>query len=175
MSDIGEQGVNNSLAVRANFQRKAMVFFIYLIFGPPIGGLATILTFLILSAVLAGDLGLLGDASGEGFIQLFFLPIWVVMLSLWGYVLGGVQAAMTGLILAACSDLDGRFGYDRAILATLPPSIFAGILIGKDYVNDYDAGHGFLTLVLAVASIVASLVLRYIFRKRFRLLDAVSS
>jgi hypothetical protein len=175
MKEVAEQGADISLTVRGNFRRKAMVFFIYLMFGPPIGGLATILTFLILSAVLAGDLGLLGDASGEGVIQLFFLPVWVVMLSLWGYLFGGVQAAMTGLILAACSDLDGRFGYDRAVIATLPPSMFAGILIGKDYVNDHDAGHGFLILVLTLASIVASLVLRYLFRERFRIPCARSS
>lgn len=167
MNDIVEQGADNPLVVRPKFRRTAMVFFIYLIFGPPIGGLATILAFLVLPGILAGNFGLLGDASGEGFVQLVFLPVWVVMLSLWGYVFGGVQAAMTGLILAACSDLDGRFGYDRAIFATLPPSVFAGIFIGKDYVDDYGAGHGFLTLVLTLASIVASLALRYLFRKRF--------
>ena len=168
-----ESQTKSYTATYGDFRRKAMVFLIYLIFGPPIGGLVTIFGFFTYAAIADGA-AFFGSFALSNIGELLMIPVWIAMLSLWGYLFGGAQAAMTGLILAACSDLDGRFGFDRAVIATFPPSIFAGILIGKDYLDDYDTGHGLLILVLTLASVAASVVVRYLFRNRFRVPRAPS-
>lgn len=160
MTQADELPVEHRDAIRGDFRRKVMVFFIYLIFGPPIGGIIT-LTSMLGYVVIEEGFG--QTFSNEWFSGFPLFPFYILFLSLWGYLFGGVQAALTGLILSISSDAGGRFGYFHALLATIPPSILAGIFL---YFQERD---GFVASgVLAIVSVVASLVVRFLFRNRFR-------
>ncbi len=167
MSEHGEVDAQERRLIKGDFRRKALVFFIYMVFGPPIGGFATLVAVFLFGMFASGEFNFPGNVTAEDVLELLHVIIWIPMMSLWGYVFGGIQAAMTGLILAAASDLEGRFGYDKAIVATLPPSLFAGIFISKDAIPELNSENGFFILVLTAAGIFASVAVRFLFRRRF--------
>ncbi len=144
-----------------------MIVFIYLIFGPPIGGLATILGFFTFAVFAEGNGAFFESFAGEDIGDLLMMPVWMFLMSLWGYVFGGAQAAMTGLILAVASDREGRFGYDRTIIATFPPSLIAGIVISGGAFPALGNENGLVIFILTLTGVVASIAVRFLFRKRF--------
>ena len=142
-------------------RRRFIVFFIYLLLGPPLGALVFYLGLIGYSFIESGfgnpSDGMSVAAVAE-FVVAFFSFLWVIVF--FSYFAGGLQAAGTGLILAVVSKDGGRFGYNLAFLAALVPSFLGAVLFAGDT-------PGF-AVAMFVTGIVASLLLRLLFRERFR-------
>jgi len=151
---------------RKSEPRKAQIFFIYLLAGPPIGALILIvaggLVSILLSSVTHPLSGNYGMSIPEVVTYYFFAT---PMAMLFSYIFGGLQAAGTGLFLTFLSTEKGKFNYSAALLAPLPPSGIAFVVTGHTM-----AGFGVL---LCILSVLSSLMLRFLFRKRFELTGSV--
>ncbi|WDI30799.1 hypothetical protein PUV54_12630 [Hyphococcus flavus] len=145
------------------FNRRVTIFLIFLVFGPPIGGLIAIHGFLLYMILQTGLSEVFPEFKFQTLLGLVLWPIWAFMLSLYGYIFGGIQAGVTGCILAIIADRNGRFSYQIAVMATLPSSLLAAIHFGL-------RGNGelFFAAILAGVSVAASLIVRFLFRKRFQ-------
>ena len=151
-------------SVREARAPRAMIFFIYLLAGPPAG--AT----LFVAGVVAYGIGLQLSGAGVGIgyngpsetsmLQtIATIPVFWIVASVLSYIFGGLQAAGTGLLLTFMSGEDGRFGYGLAFFAALVPSFFGAVLFGRD-------APGYFAVLFAIG-VAASLILRFHFRKRF--------
>ena len=144
---------------------RLAIFAIYLAFGPPMGAIIFVVT--IVAAGLIGRLFEIATGQPAGSSQLtdiinllfFFsaMPI-IIMLS---YLFGGLQAAVTGIIIAVSSGKGRKFGYGLAFLAPVIPSAAALFVLGRG-----ETGLGWF---LGVIGVTASLAIRYLFRARFAL------
>lgn len=149
----------NAVARASGSRRGFIVFFIYLLLGPPLGALVFYLGLIGYSVIDNG----FGNSSGWAvadaveFVVAFFSLLWVI--TLFSYFFGGLQAAGTGLILAILSRDGGRFGYGLAFMAALVPSFLGAALLAGD-------APGFAVALFATG-LVASFLLRFLFRKRF--------
>lgn len=140
--------------------RKAAIFVVYFLLGPPIGGLflvAAVIAIGVADAITDGNL--FHQTAGWGEIVGPFIFLTVIVM-VWSYVVGGFQAAATGLIIAVYAHKDGRFGYPMAFIAPLAPSIVGALIFARD-----SLGFAVMLVFLGVAS---SLMLRFLFRGMFR-------
>ena len=142
--------------------RRLLVFIIYLVFGPPIGGFLVINGFVISMGVNMGGAELISKLNVQSFFDVLMWPFWSMVLSLFGYLFGGIQAAITGLVLVLMSDERGHFSYRTAIIATLPSSLLTAIFLATEGDSQW-----LFIAILALVSIAASVLVRYFFRKRF--------
>lgn len=147
-------------AMRERNVGRLMIFFIYLIFGPPTGGLLFLLSLMAYGLIEPGPAYDPAPSESSIIDFLWGIPMFVGFVAVFGYFFGGLQAAGTGLLLTFMSKEDGRFGYGLAFLAALVPSFLGAVLFGLD-------APGF-AVSLFVTGVAASLVLRVLFRKRFR-------
>ncbi len=139
--------------------RRLTIFGVYLVLGPPVGGLLLIGAVLLSmsSSLFAGHgESLSGGTPLETVFGVFALTPFVIMFS---YLFGGLQAAATGLILAVFSGKEGRFGYGLALLAPVPPGLAALLVMER---NDWSGA-----LALGLLGMAASFTLRFLFRKSF--------
>ena len=139
---------------------RGLVFFIYMIAGPPIGGALFLLGFMGYGIFAETGPTFLSKFDETAVLRFFAtLPMIFGFTLLFGYFLGGLQAAGAGLILTLMSDKNGRFGYGLAFLAAIVPSLLGAWLWMGD-------APGFAAILFSLG-LAASLVLRFLFRKRF--------
>ncbi|PQA85599.1 hypothetical protein CW354_21930 [Marinicaulis flavus] len=139
--------------------RRFAIFCVYLVLGPPVGGL-----FLIAGALLTAGASVFtgngdGISSGSGWDTIFGVFALTPLVLMFSYLFGGLQAAATGLFLAVFSGKEGRFGYILAVLAPVPPGLVALFVMGRDGLSG--------GLALGLLGILASVTLRFVFRKSF--------
>ncbi|WP_428409629.1 hypothetical protein [Hyphococcus sp.] len=154
MSDVQPHDATSSQEAGGR-GRKVATILIYLLLGPPVGGMifaaffsvSNVYNFLTGSSANQEDL-----VSGTVGLFVLAMPF--------SYMFGGLQAAMTGVIIAICTRNEGRFGYGLAFLASLVSSLVGAVIFGRDAV-----GFG---VILVVVGVLSSLVLRFLFRKVFR-------
>ena len=99
---------------------------------------------------------------------LIFIPAIVLIGALYGYFIGGAQAMMCALLLAAISDLDGRFSYAHAAIAALIVAFLSAVFIFVAF--DDNLGNA---VFMVAAGPPTSLILRFLFRKRFEPVKAL--
>ncbi|MFZ5617972.1 MAG: hypothetical protein ACOZAA_11720 [Pseudomonadota bacterium] len=141
---------------------KRAVVLIYTAFGPAVGGVLTITVSIVALQFQDGGSGLARVFLETPLRSLAAIPMVLVLGALCGYWIGGTQALACGLILAAISGRDGRFGYFRAGLSAALVAILATIVI----VLFLDTGL-WGALFMVAAGLPSSLILRFLFRKRF--------
>lgn len=144
--------------------RKLMIFFFYLLAGPPAGAtlfVAGVLAYGIGLQLSGAGVGIGYYGSGEtGMLQIIAtIPMFWILASVLSYIFGGLQAAGTGLLLTFMSSENGRFGYGLAIFAALVPSLLGAVMFGRD-------APGYFAVLFAIG-VASSLLLRFLFRKRF--------
>ncbi len=149
--------------------RTVPVIAIYTGLGPPIGGvLASLLLFAVAMFEAAG--GSLTGFSTSALESVLGLIVFIPISALYGYYLGGIQAFLTGAIIAFASRSKGGFGYVTAFLAPLAVGVVAGVLIVTDFRLDFTRvvpGEYMMAAILAAIGVVASLILRLLFRRLF--------
>lgn len=159
--DAPNQYANENSSKSAALRRRK-VFFIYVIFGPPIGAIIVVFTVLVVTMYDGGI-----DLTYGSWIELIQALSWFLMITLfalmYSYLVGGVQAALTGVIVACLSSNNGRFGYGLALAAPALVGLVAGIVLA------YPLNTGAqLSAYLGVIGVLANLAIRFLFRKRFR-------
>lgn len=140
---------------------KTAIVVIYTLFGPAVGGLITISVLLGVAAA-AGGFGAQSEFVGSPIELWFWLPAAFLFGVFYGYIFGGAQALVCGLLLAAVSDLNGRFSYAQAAIASMIVAILSAALIFVAI--DDDVGNA---VFMVAAGPPTSLLLRWIFRKWF--------
>lgn len=148
-------------SVREARAPRAMIFFIYLIFGPPVGGIAFVAGFMgydFITQFVASE-WIVKEQDITGVAQIVALsPLYILVVIFFSYFFGGLQAAATGLIITLLSKRNGTFGYVLAFIAPLVPSMLGAWM--------FRSAPGFASL-LATTGVFASLAIRFLFRKRF--------
>ena len=129
------------------------IILIYLVWGPPVGGLISTLMLSVWGGVKAETLQ---DALSYVLLPLAGLPIALPL----SYLLGGVHALAVGVILYFVADEDGKFSYGWSIGAAL----ITASVVGFALTGTGRVGAG---LLLGIISIGTSVALRYFFRRRF--------
>lgn len=142
----------------SQLDRRLPIFFIYFVVGPPVGGLlfTAFFTISMLHGFVFGEVAEAGDAFFRFLGGLFVMVPLAVIFS---YFFGGVQAAVTGLFISGFAPRNGRFGYLTAFVAAIGPSLAGAFLIARESI--------FFGTWLAAIGTLASLMVRYIFRRRF--------
>lgn len=140
---------------------KTAIVVIYTLLGPAIGGMLTISVLIAMTAATTGfESGY--DNFDAPLQMLLSLPMTLLLGALFGYYVGGVQAVMCALLLAAISDLNGRFSYARAAIASMVVAFLSAVFF---YVAiDDNLGNA---AFMVAAGPPTSLILRFLFRKRF--------
>lgn len=149
--------------------RMAPIIAIYTGLGPPIGGVLTSLSLFAVAMFEAGG-GSLTGFSTRALESVLGLIVLIPISALYGYYLGGIQAFLTGAIIAFASRSKGGFGYVTAFLAPLAVGVVAGVLMVTDFRLDFTRvvpGEYMMAAILAAIGVVASLILRFLFRRRF--------
>ncbi|MCA8887488.1 MAG: hypothetical protein KDA46_01580 [Parvularculaceae bacterium] len=155
--------------------RKLSIIAIYTFLGPPVGGALTAISMFFLEAFDAsnGSLAVFATKALQSLPGMVFI---IPSAAIYGYFFGGVQAFITGVGIAYAANGRGGFGYLTAILVPLVVGVVAGVLIATDFRLDFTFRFDFTRLssseyvsaaVLAVIGVGASLVLRFLFRRRF--------
>ncbi|MAW80725.1 MAG: hypothetical protein CMI63_10840 [Parvularcula sp.] len=145
------------------------IIMIYAIVGPPIGGVITHGIYWFSSFLDSGILQ--GSLLEIAFTLIGTLPAFMLL----SYPFGGVQALLTGLLIKTIAGKEGRFGYLTAFLAAALVGIGVAVLLALGYVPSVGfAPIGALT-ILGMIGVGASLIIRYFFRNRFRVLLQVMS
>lgn len=140
---------------------KSAIVVIYTLFGPAIGGLITISVLLGVAAA-TGGFGAQNDFVKSPVELWFWLPATLLFGVIYGYIFGGAQAFACALLLAAVSDLNGRFSYARAAIASMIVAFLSAVFF---YVAiDDKLGNA---AFMVAAGPPTSLMLRYLFRNRF--------
>lgn len=122
-----QRSLNDSLAPRRTFVHgKLLAVLIYTAIGPAVGGALTVMSILavsLVSYVIDGhgelreiSIGLLNALSAISLVLAYGV--------LFGYVIGGGQAFICGLLLAAVSDKFGKFTYVQSALAAATVAFF---------------------------------------------------
>lgn len=140
---------------------KASIFLLYIILGPAIGGMLTISVLIAMTSATTGlESGY--DNFNVPLQMLLSLPMTLLLGALFGYFVGGAQAVMCALLLAAISDQDGRFSYAQVAFASMIVACLSAVFI-------YVASDGNLgaAMFMVAAGPPTSLILRFLFRKRF--------
>lgn len=152
-----EASTQTCLPVADEMGHRLKVFGVYLVLGPPIGGIITFipgcayaLAFAIInpSAVHAEHFG----------SALLALPTVFLLSLMSSYLFGGLQAAVAGAALAVVSR-GGRFSYMKAFIAAVIASSVVAFLIAD--------GELWVAAALVAIGTIASVVLRYLFRGSF--------
>ena len=140
---------------------KGSIILSYIVLGPAIGGILTISVLIAMTAATTGfESGY--DNFNAPLQMLLSLPMTLLLGALFGYYVGGAQAVMCALLLAAISDLDGRFSYAQAAIAAFIVAFLSAVFI---YVAiDDNLGNA---MFMVAAGPATSLILRFLFRKRF--------
>ncbi|MEO1136379.1 MAG: hypothetical protein AAFW68_07190 [Pseudomonadota bacterium] len=138
--------------------RRLPIFFIYLIFGPPIGGVIFAIGWF--GALFISQISSTTIVPAEALwthAQAF--PLFLLLSIVFSYLFGGVQAILTGLFISAFAKRNGKFGYRMALLASFSGSLLGGLLFARDSLT-------FLALLTAIG-VLASILIRFVFRNRF--------
>lgn len=146
-------------------ERKPVpIILLWFFVGPPVGGLLTVLgtvLFLSFEFDIREALNVLGGIS---LYEMVWIPIYLLFGSLMGYVFGGVQALLTALLLKRWYKINGTVGYGAAAGAAAVVGLLAAILLtafsGEAAITDFK-----LSVVLFLAGIAASVVVRFLFRR----------
>jgi hypothetical protein len=149
-------------------RRKAMIVLIYTAIGPALGGLLMVSALYAVSALESGVET--GPTIAQSPLQyLIYLPLVGLTGALFGFYFGGVQAFACGVLLAAMSDLNGKFSYVQAAIAAVLVAFLSAALV-------FVASDGGLSAAafMVVAGPPTSLLLRFLFRKRFAPVKAPS-
>jgi len=148
---------------RQAYKPSLSIILIYAVLGPPVGGLLFLLGILFISlgdglrhAALT-DLSVVGMLKGIRSFLLFY--IFTIPFS---YMYGFVQALLTGAVLSELLKRRGEAGYAAAFLA--PLVIGLGAYLVFDFGLEHDRA---LAAVIVAAGVLASLVLRLLFRNAF--------
>lgn len=132
----------------------------FVLAGPPIGALIIVTPALV---GLAGDAGPDPGANSTSMQSFVGLLVFSVSLS---YVLGGVQALLTGLALAAAVFRRGTVGVRDTLTAALGASAIASAVIllslRSDPASEGEAGTAVMVLALSLLSLAAALVCRWL-------------
>lgn len=147
-------------AERKNAGNRLFVPLIYLIVGPPIGGV-----YVTAFYTGFGMFAALGDPEGFGSVSSISLAAvsalpWVMAMS---YFFGGVQALSTGVLIALFAEPDSRFSYGTAIFTAAVVSVIVGAIMTIAWTADFL----WLAVILGIISILSSLTLRLLFRGMF--------
>ena len=137
---------------------KASIAIIYTVFGPAVGGILTSFAF-VADFQYRFPIKVLFESP---IAMLFDIFEFVASAVIAGYFFGGFQAAACGILLMTMSDRNARFSYIQAGLAPILVAIISAALI----VFIFDAGID-AALFLVAAGPPTSLILRFLFRKRF--------
>lgn len=141
-------------------RRKSAIVVLYTLVGPAIGAVVTIIA-LIAYGALSDVHALRQEFAEQGPGVLFALPLMLFYGVPVSYYTGGLQALLCGLLLAAISDLDGRFTYAQAAFAAAVTSLVsAAFIIGVLHAGAEAA------LFLVAAGVPASLIVRFLFREK---------
>lgn len=139
---------------------KTAIVLIYTLLGPAIGGMLTVSVLIAVWAVT--EFGMSDDLFERPLETLLSLPLMFLIGALYGYIIGGAQAFACALLLAAVSDLNGRFSYARAAIASMIVAFLSAVFF---YVAiDDNLGNA---AFMVAAGPPTSLILRFLFRKRF--------
>ena len=141
--------------------RRGMIIGLYLLVGPPIGAaiiVALLWVAMFLSFVDGGQINIDGADLSNGLGVLAVVSVLAAPVS---YFFGGIQALVTGIIIACFSDKDGKFGYGLALLAPVAPCVAAA------FVLDVERGEPNWGAFFGVVGVLASLIVRLLFRQRF--------
>ena len=140
---------------------KGSIILSYIVLGPAIGGILTISVLIAMTAATTGfESGY--DNFNAPLQMLLSLPMTLLLGALFGYYVGGAQAVMCALLLAAISDQDGRFSYAQVAFASMIVACLSAVFI---YVAiDDNLGNA---MFMVAAGPATSLILRFLFRKRF--------
>jgi len=121
-------------------------------YGPPIGGFYLALGIVVGMAV-TGEFEPPTYGSEVDLLSVFYVfPLCIAF----SYVLGGLQALISGFFLTAFTERANRIGYLATAGATLPASLAARLIFPTE-----------LALILGVISIAAALTVRYLCREIF--------
>ncbi len=145
--------------------KRPRVIVLYSIFGPPIGGLIVYLIFL---AYTARNEYFLADFRENTLEVLTSLLGGLISFPLLAYLFGGVQALLTGALIKRLSDSDGRFGYLTAFFAAMWVGVCMSFVLSAAYFFSIGYIPVSAIVALGVLGIVASLIVRFLFRKSFR-------
>lgn len=157
--------MSNENAATDPGQRNSRAILIYGLFGPPVGGL---IAYIILLVYAARGEYWWADFRENTLEVLASLSTGLIAFPLYGYLFGGVQALLTGLIVKTFADTDGRFGYMTAFVAATLVGVVVGLFLTTGYFFSIGYAPVIAFVVLAVIGITASLIVRFLFRKRFR-------
>lgn len=140
---------------------KTAIVLIYTLLGPAIGGMLTISVLIAMTAAMYGFES--GASISETPLQMLLsLPMTLLLGALFGFYVGGAQAFVCALLLAAVSDLNGRFSYAWAATASMIVAFLSAVFF---YVAiDDNLGNA---AFMVAAGPPTSLMLRFLFRKRF--------
>lgn len=152
----------NSTQSKRHLRRGLAAFAVAALLGPIVGSLPFLLIFMVALAVDAGE-----PASLIGFIQTT-LGIALVT-TLYGFILGGVQALLSGLWIGVRTWRNGWVSYKETALTALAVSLAAAVVLAyalessappqSPPIHDDTLG---LSALLAVLSLVSALVCRWL-------------
>jgi len=141
---------------------KSSIVLIYTLLGPAIGGVMTTSSLIIDPYLQNAAPDTIADYLEILSWSLIFVLSAIIYGSFFGYWFGGVQAFACGLLLAAMSNREGRFGYFHAGLAA---AITAGVAMAiYEFAFGWSLGEA---LFFVSAGLPTSLLLRFLFRKKF--------
>lgn len=138
----------------------------YALLGPLIGAVLIICLFYLY--VFAEELasgGELGDLFGDP-PSLSDLLLFLGLVVFYGYILGGMQAIATGVLLKLWTRNRGEFTYLMAAGAAALIGLIALFFLLIIF-NSSPTGGAWIALILCAVGVAASLGLRFIFRKSF--------
>ncbi len=147
--------------------RRPRIILIYVLAGPPIGGIIAMLAIYMYLAIETGFQPWLDNVRAEPIQTILSLPMTFIIVALYGYIFGGIQALLTGIYISLNSGKNGKFGYKLAITA----SAFVALVVTAVLTAFYQIRTGYAVLavpiILGAIGIAASVLVRFFFRKRF--------
>lgn len=146
--------------------RASRIVLIYGLFGPPIGGLIVYVYYLIDSFFLSRMPNFV-DRHYDFVDAIFSIAAGFIAFPLLGYAFGGVQALLTGLLIKTLAGPEGKFGYLTVLLAATVVGASVGALLVSGYVTAIGFAPITIVIVLGVIGIAASIIVRFLFRRRF--------
>jgi hypothetical protein len=148
--------------------KRPRIILIYALAGPPIGGIVAILSIYMYTAITSGFEIWLDNVRAEPIQTLLSLLMTLVAVAFYGYILGGIQALLTGSFISLFAGKDGKFGYGLAIIAPA----FVALGVGGAWMVFYQIRVGFTPffeppIMLGAIGVAASVTVRFLFRKQF--------